>query len=219
MTSILISIRPEWVAKILNGQKTIEIRKTAPKEWEDFIFEKSKERPKPMTGYIYCTKGKDVLTHNRFDNTVGFFKTYAYGDTDLNGKVVAKFTLREVEEIHRVGVFEGNPSIDAFATNTKTYAELLEESCLKKTEIDEYLTSVKKTVGYAWHISDLVIFDEPKELGNGTIFREANATEFSHKEPFDPLDDSNNEYCRVTEDWHRPIYKAPQSWCYVEVRE
>lgn len=31
MKSILISIRPEWVAKILNGEKTIEIRKTMPK--------------------------------------------------------------------------------------------------------------------------------------------------------------------------------------------
>lgn len=29
---ILISVKPEWVKKILNGEKTIEIRKTAPKE-------------------------------------------------------------------------------------------------------------------------------------------------------------------------------------------
>lgn len=29
---ILISIKPEWFCKILNGEKTIELRKTAPKE-------------------------------------------------------------------------------------------------------------------------------------------------------------------------------------------
>lgn len=29
---ILISIKPEWVCKILNEEKTIEVRKTAPKE-------------------------------------------------------------------------------------------------------------------------------------------------------------------------------------------
>lgn len=29
---ILISIKPEWVCKILNKEKTIEVRKTAPKE-------------------------------------------------------------------------------------------------------------------------------------------------------------------------------------------
>ena len=29
---ILMSINPKWLAKILNGEKTIEVRKTAPKE-------------------------------------------------------------------------------------------------------------------------------------------------------------------------------------------
>ena len=29
---IILSVRPEWVVKILNGEKTIEVRKTAPKE-------------------------------------------------------------------------------------------------------------------------------------------------------------------------------------------
>ena len=29
--AVLISIRPEWVKKILAGEKTIEVRKTRPK--------------------------------------------------------------------------------------------------------------------------------------------------------------------------------------------
>ena len=44
MKSILISIKPKWVAKILNGEKTIEIRKTMPK------------CDLPIDVYIYCTK-------------------------------------------------------------------------------------------------------------------------------------------------------------------
>lgn len=32
MKSVLISIQPEWCEKIVNGEKTIEVRKTAPKE-------------------------------------------------------------------------------------------------------------------------------------------------------------------------------------------
>lgn len=32
MKKILISIKPKWTAKILNGEKTLEIRKTAPKD-------------------------------------------------------------------------------------------------------------------------------------------------------------------------------------------
>ena len=46
MKSILISIKPKWVAKILNGEKTIEIRKTMPK------------CDLPIDVYIYCTKEK-----------------------------------------------------------------------------------------------------------------------------------------------------------------
>lgn len=32
MKSVLISIQPKWVEKIVSGKKTIEVRKTAPKE-------------------------------------------------------------------------------------------------------------------------------------------------------------------------------------------
>ena len=44
--AVLISIRPEWVRKILNGSKTVEIRKTEPKCGV------------PFKCYIYCTAGK-----------------------------------------------------------------------------------------------------------------------------------------------------------------
>ena len=51
--AVLISIHPEWVRKILNGSKTVEIRKTAPKCGV------------PFKCYIYCTAGgKGALTDN-----------------------------------------------------------------------------------------------------------------------------------------------------------
>lgn len=42
MKAVLISIQPKWVEKIANGKKTIEVRKTAPKQV-------------PFKAYIYCT--------------------------------------------------------------------------------------------------------------------------------------------------------------------
>ena len=81
MKSILISIKPEWVAKILNYEKFIEIRKTMPKC--DF----------PIDVYIYCTKGKPRIVDLRDD------AFYLGCSPRLNGKVVAKFTLNKVEEI------------------------------------------------------------------------------------------------------------------------
>ena len=73
--AILISIRPNWVSKILNGEKTIEIRKSMPKC--DF----------PIDVYIYCTKDKKYAN---LINRGGF----------LTGMVVAKFTLNKVDEFY-----------------------------------------------------------------------------------------------------------------------
>ena len=44
MKSVLISINPKWCEKIASGEKTIEVRKTAPKEV-------------PFKCYIYMTQG------------------------------------------------------------------------------------------------------------------------------------------------------------------
>lgn len=66
--AILISIQPQWVEKILNGEKTIEIRKTIPK------------CKLPCKVYIYCSWG-NMRTN------------YMLGK---RGKVVAEFTLTSV---------------------------------------------------------------------------------------------------------------------------
>lgn len=73
MKAILISIKPQWVAKILNGEKTIEIRKKFPKDYVGWV-------------YIYCTKDKKYAN---LINRGGF----------LTGMVVARFWCDKVEEI------------------------------------------------------------------------------------------------------------------------
>lgn len=45
MKSVLISLRPKWCDLTASGEKTIEARKTAPKEV-------------PFKGYIYATRPK-----------------------------------------------------------------------------------------------------------------------------------------------------------------
>ena len=77
MKHIMISIRSEWVAKILNREKTLEIRKTIPR------------CELPCKVYIYCTKDK-TLKYVGCKNG----ENYVY---PLNGKVVAEFILRKVE--------------------------------------------------------------------------------------------------------------------------
>ena len=48
LDNILISIKPKWCSKILNKEKTIEIRKTKPK------------LDPPFKVYIYCTMDSNL---------------------------------------------------------------------------------------------------------------------------------------------------------------
>lgn len=139
MKSIMISIKPEWVAKILNGEKTIEVRKTAPK------------CKLPIDVYIYCTKS-DIK---------GARENFAFEEFNRLGRVVAKFTLRKIEEISNR---EDNDDEGFLIYETSLDMDgLLKASCLDYKALEKYLLDGK---GYAWHISDLVIFDKPSELGN-----------------------------------------------------
>ena len=47
MKSVMLSIQPKWVDKIVRGEKTIEVRKTRPKI------------KTPFKCYIYCTYGQE----------------------------------------------------------------------------------------------------------------------------------------------------------------
>lgn len=145
MKSILISIKPKWVAKILNGKKTIEVRKTAPK------------CELPIDVYIYCTK--TIKPISDYD-----WGEFTFDDLPKLGKVVAKFTLRKVERFIQGLNEDEYERLPNFALQDYDYyglEYLMEKACLNDEEINEYAPDLSF---YAWHISDLEIFDEPKEL-------------------------------------------------------
>lgn len=68
--TVLISIRPEWVEKILAGEKKMEVRKTRP------------NMETPFKCYIYCTKSG-----------------VAMGMWGKHGKVVGEFTCDKVTNL------------------------------------------------------------------------------------------------------------------------
>lgn len=224
MKAILKSIRPQHDKNILNGLKLIELDKSAPKEWKDYLSGKTKEKPKPREVFIYCTKDLNALL--RFiDNRYMFLscstltrKQEFESGKYLNGKVVAKFTLNKVEKIevgtqedHIKGLYQGfyssmNPN------------ELLNKSCINScATILEYagfdfrhndnFKCWRKNI-YAWHIDDLVIFDKPKELSEFEVWGIDYPTGI-----IDPLHDCNVYYKKKL----KPLTRAPQSWCYVEI--
>ena len=110
MKAIMISIKPQWVAKILNGEKTIEIRKKFPKDYVGWV-------------YIYCTKDKKY--------------GYMYnGQSISQGVVVARFWCDEIEYIED-GDFKNfnyiSYCLDSFRNTISAF------SCLSIEQINAYL--------------------------------------------------------------------------------
>lgn len=178
MRSILISIKPQWVAKILNGEKTIEVRVTAPK------------CDLPIDVYIYCTK--TIKPVSRYD-----WGEFTFNDLPKLGKIVAKFTLKAVHK------FDWRLVANPFFK--------VRGSCLDYDQLRKYATDKKGIVHdlYGWCISDLEIFDEPKELSEFYSLRlDKDVTEL-----FDnSIQLSNGK-------WVKRLSNPPQSYCFIEVDE
>ena len=190
MKAILISIQPKYVADILNGKKTLEIRKTIPK------------CDLPIDVYIYCTKKEPYArrcVHNDKWGTLEYIKS--------DGKVVAKFTLNKVEEIFtHINKQNGDywyhldtkPPVEGCIQN------LCKKSCLKEEELHSYLKGKK---GYAWHIDNLVVFDKPKEI-----------SEFRQWFDCEKCWCVDNQDCLMNKQCPKhTLTRAPQSWQFIEV--
>lgn len=137
MKSVLISINPKWCEKIASGKKTIEVRKTAPKEV-------------PFKAYIYCTKGKDGYEWlYRVDNN-GYGKARSW-----HGKVIGEFICDKVTQYNCDKMFS-----EYFVAGYIGAYMPLTEMCLTQKDLNDY--GKGKTL-YGLHISDLKIY-EPKEL-------------------------------------------------------
>lgn len=202
LMSILQSIKPQYCELIASGKKTIEVRKTRPK------------CELPVKVYIYCTK----------DKTPFLLPTYSKGnltDSDIwqnaNGKVIGEYVCKDIERIVHGGTTNQNIEL-CFYNNERSFAPLIAEfyrkSCLTYAELEKYS---KGGDIYAWHISDLVIYDKPKELSEFLKYGFEDA--YSSWEdlftigvngcgtviyPPEPKED----------DWR--LTHPPQSWCYVE---
>lgn len=178
MKSVLISIQPKWCEKIVKGEKTIEVRKTAPKET-------------PFKAYIYCTKGKDGYEWlYRVDNN-GYGKAQSW-----HGKVIGEFVCDWITEITPSCDIDGcvNQYIHGYP------AILGDFDCLSFDEMKGYLGNKK---GYDWHIYDLKIYNEPKEL-----------SEF--KTDCKGCKERDTYHCKFYCYGERPLTRPPQSYMFVE---
>lgn len=226
--AVLLSTQPKWCEKICNQigenkdgspiyEKRVEVRKTRPK------------LDTPFKVYIYCTlKGSNE-----------FFKEDCKGDiVEWNkskmalkkGKVIGEFICDEITEccsefypveehpvfeaLYRLSEEDEHQSIwDCIASNDEdTVSKFLKDTCLTLEDFREYLGNGEKEF-YAWHISNLVIYDKPKELSEFHNFCET----------YPCCDESCEYYSWTVEggtecmcDTEKPFKRPPQSWRYVE---
>lgn len=201
MKAILMPILPKWCELIASGKKTTEVRKTRPKI------------ETPFKCYIYCTKAKDKASVDGYtffadELYIDYYsKTLTCGHTQfeeiLNGKVIGEFVCNKIEEIRQREVFNA----DVLCSTT----------CLT---IKEFLDYIGNATAYFWHISDLVIYNEPKDLSE--FYAKCNKFDLDKKEVYEAhCTDCGNENgiapCEyINKKWCIPVTKPPQSWRYVE---
>lgn len=149
-------------------------------------IEVRKSKPKlktPFKCYIYMTKS----------NLVGDRK--AYKDR-LAGKVIGEFVC---DCIIPISITYSDPN-SCIAQNDFPY------TCLTDKEIMDYLGNGNP--GYGWHISDLIIYDKPKELSEFKKYnRECWYADLGLAKRDCP--ECQHRECFLTQ--------PPQSWYYVEV--
>ena len=209
MKSVLLSIQPKWCELIANGKKTVEVRKTKPKI------------DTPFKCYIYCTNKKPYLVEGdvfRGDWVTEFTAISGYNRKDaeeiwdvFNGKVIGEFICDSIMPYCRYEIVSGVSEVG--------FEELTRATQLSRKELYEYCG--EKDI-YCWHISNLVIYDKPKELSEFiTVCPEWEKGYFNTKclrckYYFSNCADMRHE-CTV--EGEKPLTRPPQSWCYVEELE
>lgn len=170
MKSIILSCTPAECEKIANGDMSILVRKKVPKET-------------PFKAYIYCTKANKkyqticgcmvINTDELYRLPNGKIKHGWSGelmccngeytrDNFLNGKVIGDFICDELEELHE---WELSPQGKFADFERERLEKFLTAACLSEEEVVRYRENLPyyKPL-YGLHISDLKIYDKPREL-------------------------------------------------------
>ncbi len=158
-----------------------------------------------MKFLLYCTKGKELWgdgtgeTWNGIAEDEDLDLVFELNPTltRLNGKIVAQCDCEKIERIFLNFVPKDLEELNKlqsiiYMTNNK---ELLEKSCLSVDQIDDYLNG---KIGYALHLCNLEVFDNPKKLIDFGVKK-------APQNMMKCFDDNGNEYVLIS---IRPNYLA-----------
>lgn len=214
--AVLISIKPEWCDLIVRGKKTIEVRKTRPK------------LETPFKVYIYCTKapqqlitifkdGEETMDGEIHHGKPVFVKFNKLLPDSIRGKtqvVIGEFIC---DDIRRIG--------PEYCVVKEDIESAIAGSCLTVPQVKDY-AGWKSGMSYAdlkdlygWHISDLKIYDKPRNLHEFVRF------DFQSMNGTNICGNTECENYMPSDSWMQPpecsiegcyLKRPPQSWCYVK---
>lgn len=200
--SVLMSIQPYWVFLIIARvmglyipqDKSIEVRKDFPKDpaWN-------------KVAHIYCSKSQKSF--NRIP------KEYQPLMAKFLGKVIGEFVCDKIEPIACHKYHNGVGYDYIYYTESKD--TLTNETQLTDYDMQQYFGCAEdgESVGYAWHISDLKIYDKPKELRE---FRKPCKWEEHGEEPDCFICNKSGYTPDMYIDCFNFLIRPPQSYVYVE---
>lgn len=193
--AVMLSIQPYWVFLIIahlmgwniHQEKTIEVRKDYPKasDWNKRV-------------HIYCSKNRKSF--NRIP------KEYQPLMEKFLGSVIGEFVCDSISILPAIFIAK---NVYGASENAQRFAS---ESCLTQQELIAYCGT--NDFLYGWHISNLKIYDTPKELGEFYVKcgdRKIKCDDCKYKKQdswFDP------PYCEV--DGYISLASPFQSWGYVD---
>ncbi len=239
--AILQPIKPQYCKLIASGRKTREVRKTKPK------------LKTPFKVYIYCTIPREKENGILLDpfhpnqpcieeylsecrNRIGKEGTIFQDTIDLCGKVIGEYVCDKIEELRYDALEQSYIIRNAYSHSLDE--EFMKGTCLSYKDAYEYCKNLKcdskhTDMFYGWHISNLKIYDKPKELSEFQVIdkeylkncpyriRVYNNPEYTNgallKGPYICNNSFEPDFCRgQCGNTTKILTRPPQSFCYVE---
>jgi predicted transcriptional regulator len=138
MKDVLMSIKPSWCLCIAIGAKTVELRKNRPR------------LKTPFKVYIYCTKSS---------KKGGCVRAHKGGWQRMDGSIIGEFICDEIKFVSAKTWIVREDIERRTAGSCLTFEQIVEYAGWRKAA-----TFMDRKNLYAWHISNLKIYDEPKKL-------------------------------------------------------
>lgn len=164
-------------------------------------------RPKcelPFKCYIYETQGR---TETPWVDEEGHYIFKG------RGKVIGEFVCDRIYDITPTSPHKYDCGWNVYEEHSRL-------------TFDEFRNYLREKNGYGWHITDLVVYDKPRELsefyteGDCDCMNCKKCYWFDRGNGYNVENDCNLAYkCVELHKSLKPIIRPPQSWCYIEPRQ